>query len=176
DRLVAQRQFAKAIHEYTTLAARFQEPRPQERCKEAIRRIETEADAVFAKMEAVARNHLRQRHFAQARAAVQPALATFGPVQASRARLLIAEIDQAERQASLKTERPVETSPVQKTSALSAELLKQRQLDATFAKAMVKVEGRVAGWDFRGAVEELEELRFDSPELADRAASRREQI
>jgi len=177
DRLVAQRQFAKAIGEYTTLAARFQDPQLQQRCNAVIRRIEEDADVAFGQIETAARNCLRQRQFAKARAAVQPALATFGPVPAtSRARKLIVEINQAESQAVLKVEKPVETSKVQETPALSPELLKQRQLDAAFSKAMVTVEGRVAAWNFRGAIQELEKMGFDSPELSARAASRREQI
>ena len=61
------------------------------------------------KVEAVARQHLRQRRFAQARAALQPALATFGPVPAAdRARKLIEEIDQAEKRAPPPAEKPAE--------------------------------------------------------------------
>jgi len=177
DRLIAQQQFAKAIQEYKTLAARFQDPRFQQRCNEAIRLIKADADAAFAKMETVARNHLRQRHFAQARAVLQPAVATFGPVPATdRARELIAEINQAERQARSQAQKPAEIPLAAEMPAVSPELLKQRQLDATFVKAMATVEGRVAIWGFRGAVQELERLRFDAPELAARAASRREQI
>ena len=45
-----------------------------------------------------------------------------------------------------------------------------------FAKALATVEGRVAGWDFQGAVREAETLHFDAPELTARLAARREQI
>ena len=149
----------------------------QQRCNEAIHRIEAEADAAFRKVETVARQHLRQRQFAQARAALQPALATYGPVPAAgRARKLMEEIDQAERQAASQAEKPAETPKPPETPAISPELLKQRQLDATFAKAMAAVESRVAGWDFQGAVQESEKVRFDSPELTARLAARREQI
>ena len=41
---------------------------------------------------------------------------------------------------------------------------------------MAAVERRVAGWDFQGAVQESEKVRFDAPELTARLASRREQI
>ncbi len=173
DPLVAQRRFARAILAYAALADRFPNPQSQQQCREAIRRIETDAEADFAEVEAVARQHLRQRRFAQARAAVQPALATYGPVPAAgRARRLIEEIDQAQKRAS----PPAETPAPPKTPAVSVELLKQRQLDATFAKAMAAVEGRVANWDFQGAVQESEKLHFDVPELTARLAHRREQI
>jgi len=128
-------------------------------------------------METVAREHLRLRRFASARAALQAALATYGPVPAAdRARKLIEEIDQAEKQAAAQAEKPADVVQVPATPAISPDLLKQRQRDATFAKAMKVVESRVAGWDFRGAVEESQTLRFDSPELTARLASRREQI
>ena len=94
------------------------------------------------------------------------------------------EIDQAEKRAAGSggpgAESPGRLKPAPgcliPTPAVSAELLKQRQLDATFAMAMAPVEGRVAGWDFQGALQESEKVRFDAPELTTRLASRREQI
>jgi len=72
--------------------------------------------------------------------------------------------------------KTAEASKVPQPPALPPELLKQRQLDATFANALAPVEGRVAGWDFQGAVTESETVRFDSPEFTARLASRREQV
>ncbi len=177
DGLVAQRRFGNAIHEYGTLAGRFKDVTSQQRCNEAIHRIEAEADAAFQKVETVAREYLRQRQFAQARSALEPALATYGPVPAAaRARKLLEEIDQAGRRAASPPVKTAETAKVQEPPALPPELLKQRQLDATFAKAIAGVESRVAGWDFQGAARESEAVRFDSPELTARLASRREQV
>ena len=177
DRHVAQRQFAKAIHEYTTVAGLFQDFFFQQRCNEAIRGVEAEADAAFVKLEADARKHLQQRQYDRARAALQPALTTFGldPLK-DRAKKVIAEIDRAEKPVTPQAEKPVEVFNVVATPAGSAELTKQRQQDAAFAKAVAAVEGRVAAWDFRGAIQTLEKLHFDAPELTARAAGRREQI
>ena len=127
DRLVAQRQYAKAIREYSTLAGRFRDAAAQQRCNEAIHRIQAEADTALQKVEATARQHLAQRQFVQARAVLQPALATFGPVPAaSRARKLLDEIDAAEKQA-----QSVATAKAPTPLAVSAELLKQRELNCS---------------------------------------------
>ena len=73
-------------------------------------------------------------------------------------------------------EKPAETVPGPKIPVVSPELLKQRQLDATFATALASTEARVAAWDFQGALRESEKIRFDAPELNARLAMRREQI
>ena len=177
DLLLAERRFAKAIHAYTSLSIRFPDLLSRQKCREAIDRIEAEADAAYRQVEAVARQHLLQRQFIPARAALQPALATFGPVPASRrARKLLEEIDEAERQGPVQAEKPPQAPKPPEAPAVSPELLKQRELDAAFAKTTAAVEGRVAAWDFQGAAQEAEKLRFDSPELTARLARRREEM
>ncbi len=177
DRLVAQRKFADAIREYSTLSGRFHDPLSQQQIKEAMHRIETEADAAFEGVETDAREYLRQQRFVQARAVLQAALTTYGPVPAAgRAKKLMAEIDRAERQAPSPAEKQAEAPAGQETPALPAELRKQRQLDATFAKGLAVVESRVAGWDFQGAEKELAKVHFEASELTARLAQRREQV
>jgi serine/threonine protein kinase len=175
DRLMAQRQFGNAVHEYTALSGRFLDPPLQQRCAEAIRRTEAEAETAFRPVETAAREHLRQNHFAQARAALRPVLASFGTVPAAaRGKKLEEEIDQAEKQA-LAAEK---TAPISHPTAptLSAELLWQRQLDATFGRETAAAERRVAAWGFHGALQDLKKLRFDSSELKARLAVRTEQV
>ena len=155
DRLLAERRFAKAIHEYAALADRFQDPLSQQQCHEAIQRIEAEADAAYEAVEAVARQYLGHRQFIQARAALQPALTTYGPVPAShRAGKLLAEIEHAEKQVVSLAGKAHEAPNRPQTPAVPAELLKQRKLEATYAKTMATIESRVAGWDFQGAVQD----------------------
>lgn len=176
DRLVSQQHFAKAIHEYSSLASRAQDPALRKRCNDAIRGIEAEADAAFHEAEAIARQHLNQRQFREAREAIEPLFIAVGPVpSAGRAKKLLEEIGQAEKQSASKPDVPSE-KPKPQPAAISPELLKQRQLDETFTKAMAPVENRVAAWDFQGAVQETEKVRFDVPELTARLAHRREEI
>ncbi len=177
DRLVAERRFGNASHEYATLAASVKDQALQQRCNEAIRQIDAEAGVAFRNVEAAAREQLRQRHFVQARLTVQTAMAIFGAVPAAvEARKLLEEINQAVKSEPSPAVKTAATSKAQEPPALSAELLKQRQLDATFAKAMVEVESRVAAWDFKGAVQEAGKIHFDSPELTARLSARREQL
>ncbi len=176
DGLVAQRQFVKAIHEYSALAETFQDPLLKQRCNEAIRSTESAADRAYQKVAADAREHLRKGLFGKAREALQPVLANYGPGPAGRAGALMQEIGQAESRAASQAAKPPETPPAPKTPAISAELLKQRQLAAAFAAAMADVEACVARWDFQGADREAAKVRFDAPELTARLAVRRDQI
>ena len=41
---------------------------------------------------------------------------------------------------------------------------------------MARVEGLVADWDFQGALRAVEKVHFDTPELKQRLAERRNQI
>ncbi len=177
DRLLGERSFAKAIGEYSTLADRFHDPILQQRCKDAIEQIEAKADAAYLEVEKAAREHWHQGQFAQGRTALQSALATYGPVPSASQRVqkLIEEIDQAQRSAPPPV-KPATTSQESAPQAHVPDLLKQRQLDAKFNAALRGVEGRVAGWDFQRAVQQLAKVRFDAPELTARLTLRREQI
>jgi serine/threonine protein kinase len=181
DGQLAQQHFANAIGEYKALADRFPDPVLKQRSNDAIHRIETEADEAYQKVEAIAREHLRQRRFVPARTAVQLALASYGAVPAAvRARKLLDEINQAARSAlppvkTAEAPKPPENEAPQ-PPAVPPELLKQRQLDATFAQAMAPIENRVTAWDFQGALKEAEAVHFHEPELTARLNSRREQV
>jgi len=161
--MTAEQHFGKAIHEYKNLADRFHDPQSQQQCKEAIHNIEVKADAAYGKAESVARERLSQRQYAQARAALQKAFETYGSVPAShRAQKLMEEIDQAEKPAPSEVAKP-ETANPPNTPALSPELIKQRELDMTYATAMTAVERRVTNWDFQGAAQESEKVHFALP-------------
>lgn len=171
NQLVADRQFGKALHEVTTLAARFPHPALQTRSSEAITRIEKAADSAFVAVETMAKQRLGQMEFAEARATLQPVLETYGPVPAAaRARTLLARIEVAEKKQAAKAESPP------KTVAAEPEQLKQHQIESQYAKAMEPVETRVGAWDFPGALQEVKKVRFEEPSVAKRLAVRREQI
>jgi serine/threonine protein kinase len=177
DRLEADRSYAKAIHEYTLLLGRFKDPPAQQRCHDAIRRIESEADAAYADVERIARNHLRLRQFAQGRAALQNALAKYGWVPAAnRAKKLLERFDEAEKPSPPQPEKHPQPADHAATSTISPELLRQRELDAQYADALGGIERAVTDWDFRGAAREADKQHFDSPELTVRLRRRREEI
>ncbi len=116
DRLVAQRQFAKAIHEYTTVAGLFQDfffQHAATRRSAVSRPRRTRRSQNWMPR----RKHLQQRQYKPARAALQPALTTFGldPLK-DRAKKVIAEIDRAEKPVTPQAEKPVEVSRVRRNA------------------------------------------------------------
>ena len=170
DQLVADGQFGKALHEVTTLAARFPHPALQQHCNEAVARIEQAADLAMVAVEKVVNRRIDRLAFAEARAAVESVLETYGPAPAAtRARKLLAQIDEAEKKQPSKAASPPKT-------IITPEQLKQRQLDSQFTKAMEPVETRVGSWDFHGALDELQKVRFDEPRLGQRLTVRAGQI
>ena len=146
--------------------ARFKDPPAQQRINEAIRRIEADADGAYAVVENAARRQLRLGQFAQGRAALQSALATYRAISVGQsARRLLQQFDQADHPATPQPEKHVPVSAPPAMAAVSPELVKLRQLDAAFTEAMWTIENRVTAWDFSAALVELQKVQFDSPEL-----------
>jgi hypothetical protein len=135
--LMAEGKFAAAIRVYRKLAKEHNDVELQTRCNAAVRQIEQAAEAAFRPIARTAREHLDRGEFAAARAAIEAVLAKFGQTASGRqARELLDEIDQAERRKAAQAAKP----------AVNAELLRRRQLDTQFAKALEPVEQRVAAW------------------------------
>ena len=169
--LVVEQRFGEAVDLYNALSEKYDALPLQLRTSEAVKKVLEGADKAYREIETRARGLWSEKRFAEARAALHPVIENHGVqrnVQAARE--LLDKIEAAEE-----LERRL-AATAQEEQAKERETERRRQLEARYAESVKPAEQLVAAWDFRGAAEVLEALRFDEKELASRLAERRAQI
>jgi len=169
--LVEEQRFGEAVDLYTALREKHDVLALQFRTRDAIEKVLDAADRAYREIETRARGLWGRKQFAEAREALRPVIETHGVARhVEAARALLDKIEAAEE-----LDRRL-AAAAQEEQAKAEETERRRQLDARYAEAVKPAEELAAAWDFAGAVEKLEALRFDEEELSSRLAKRRAQL
>ena len=169
--LLAEKRFGDAIAAYGAVVNRFQELELRQRVDAATTRIRQQGDAACAECQHGATELKEEKKFAEARAALDPVVKTYGlPDKAEQARKLLAEIAAAEKE----HKATVASSEAEAAQRAAAE--KRRRAEERYAKALAPIEATIAAWDFRAAAQALAKLSFKEDSLAKRLATRRDEV
>jgi len=176
--LLGEKRFGEAIAQYDALVDRFQELPLRQRVEAATADVRKQADAAWRQLEQRVRGLAGDGKFADARAALGPAVERYGlPDKADLAKTLLKEIDAAEKQhQAAATEAQEDAARRAEQERLEAEREKRRQAEARYARALEPIEKLVGAWRFREAADALGKLDFDQADLAARLATRRDEV
>ncbi len=176
-KLVAGQRFGEAVAGYNALVDRFHDLALRQRVDEAVAAVRKQADAACRALETSAREKIAEAEFADARAALGPALDRYGlPDKVQWARTLLAEIDAAEQKhKDDQAQAEGDAARRAEEQRRAAERERRRQAEQRYAQALKPIDQLIAAWQFGQAAEALGKLDLPEEHLAARLATRRDE-